>query len=242
MPVILGAMERRPALDAGGRPALPAGTTFDPRPVEQASPAQAPPVPAPPAGAPGQPEVIEVVEEVPVPVPPPDPAPTPPPEPPPPVPQSEEPDGPDRGGFYSGPQLIAMRLGDHGVKDRDARLRIVQTILKRPDLASSKDLSAREIAQVLAVINTDGYQPDPELTANAAPPGPGRRPEEWTGNEWLSFLDSRRVTHAQLIAEAATLAAENNRPAPVSLDQLAGSGLADLLVGFCEDEQLGGGQ
>lgn len=66
-------------------------------------------------------------------------------------PEGEGPDEHLEGGpAYSGPQVIAIRLGELGVKDRDHRLRIVSAILDvDPPLETTKDLEREEVTKVL---------------------------------------------------------------------------------------------
>ena len=282
MPVLLG-VERRPALNAGGVAELPpAGTVFDPRPTEAASFPGPPPAPAP-----SGPDVVDVmdVEEVPdvveafeppaeadrAPAPPDDAVPEPQPLDTPPPPEEEQ-------RTYSGPQVIAIRLGELGVTDRAARLRVVSSIIGRP-IASSKDLTAREIRVTLDRLNEPGYAPDPELVSSpattdgltsgapgerpvrrrrvteatpdkpevpipppAADPPPATaarpRPDQWNGDHWRAFLAERGVKATELLKEAAKLAREQEQRPPGTLDDIAGAGLADLLVGYVEDLAL----
>lgn len=157
MPRILG-VEQRPALTSGGSPALPPGTgnAFDPAPIESSSfPG---PEPAPPAVDPE-----EMIDTGPVPVDEPDAfepevvdertvepdVATPEPEgfDPPPAPEEGEDGGPP-GRSYTGPQIVAIRLGDLGVKDRAHKLEVVRALVGR-DVESSKDLTPSEVRALL---------------------------------------------------------------------------------------------
>ena len=193
MPALLGHVQPRPALDAGGTPALPSrGTPFDPAPVEVAGlpgpvpdpdpPPAAPADPAPPAPAAPQgfepPEDRAAAPE----------APTPTPEPF--EPPDHDPDEEHGGPTLTGPQIIAMKLKDLGVTDRAEKLRAVALLVGRP-VASSKDLTTAEVRNVLDVLNdeteageflawhreteatlTDAPDPAPEPTTAPADPEP----------------------------------------------------------------------
>lgn len=162
MPSILGQVEGRPSISGtAGAPALPAGgTPFDPAPVERSSFPGPQPDPTPPAAPP---------------------APDPEPGPPPPEPGGFEPEraadpgstapepstfeppafdpeaqreAEEGGRSYSGPQLIAIKLGEAGVKDRGEKLRVVARLVGR-EVSSSKDLDPREVRAVLAFLDRD---------------------------------------------------------------------------------------
>ena len=71
------------------------------------------------------------------------------------------------------------------------------------------------------------------------PPTPAERyPSEWTGDEWRALLADRSVKVTELMREAAKLAGERDTDPPASLEDLAASGLAELLLGFVEDLAL----
>lgn len=157
MPALVG-MEPRPAIDHGGTPALPAGTTFDPSPVERSSFPDQPP--APPAGDqvldvdPGEGSIdagdgfepagaldpgaleVEPAEDF---------------EPP---DRPVEDAGDGSGPALTGPQMVAMRLKDRGVEDRAERLAFVSAVVGRK-VASSKELKPAEVREVLDVLRSD---------------------------------------------------------------------------------------
>lgn len=268
MPAILG-VERRPALDAGGTPALPpGGSSFDPRPVEAGSLPGPPPVPpaAPPADPPAPPPA------------PPEPSGfAPPPEPrssapEPPEPDAYDPPAPshdDQGGpTLTGPQIVAMRFGDRGVKDRAHRLALVSHLLER-DVTSGNDLRPDEVRFVLTVLDDDDAFA--EILADVPPPAPKppeeppsapetasepirgelvedaprrrRRatapdPEAMDSDQWRAVLTARKVKVTEVLREAAKLARDRDLEAPANLDAIAGSGLAGLLLGFVEETAL----
>lgn len=158
MPRLLG-VEPRPALDQGGSPALPAHTasSFDPVGMEAATipaaPTPEPPAPlpepedpgpgvpeprghfAPPAAGDGDPGPGAV-------------DPGPPMEPPPAEPEAD----PESFGSLTGPQMIAVRMKDAGVTDRDERLALVSAIVDR-DVTSSKELTPPDVRKVLAALS-----------------------------------------------------------------------------------------
>jgi hypothetical protein len=151
----------------------------------------------------------------------------------------------DPGPRYSGPQIIAIKLAEHGVHDRPDRLRAISAILER-EVTSSKDLSPDELSAVIRALDElpEGMmllagQAEPEPAPTPAPP---RRttavtpPEEWTGDRWREFLRQRKAKVAQVLREAQRLGAERTPPVTVAtLDDLAGSGLCSDLVGWIEE-------
>ena len=174
-------------------------------------------------------------------------------------------EGPDQnlsGRAYSGPQVIAMRLAEFGVKDREDRLRALSQILGR-DVDTSKDLSPDEIKFVLEHLNAlpegsefvfeegragesppETSEPDPG-EAMIPPPEPSstrRRkapssdaevdPDGWDGPIWRSYLAAQKVKVTEVLREADRLAREAGTKPPVTMDEIAGSGLAGDLVAF----------
>ena len=163
MPRLLG-VEPRPAIDSGGQPALPpAGTPFDPAPVEPASlpgpPPEPPAAPAPPPPDPGPadalseafpgagfepPEADDQGELA--------------PEPEVLEPPAHEPDeqvpSEEGGGALSGPAMIAIRAKTRGYEDRDERLALVSAIVGRL-VKSTKELRVREVSVVLGVLDDE---------------------------------------------------------------------------------------
>lgn len=284
MPRLLSAgVEPRPALDAGGKPALPAGgTSFDPAPVESSSFPGPEPEPAP-SGPADDPDPGPAVTEEPTgfaPPPEPDHA----PEEPVAEPDAFDPPAHDREAeetegtgerAYSGPQILAMRFDERGVKDRDRRLRMISFVVGR-EISTSKDLTAKEIRTLLELLGDDqGFaelageipassgpgeadsdepiettateaqsapEPPPRRRRAAAPPEPPRAPqsapeapEKWDGDAWRDFLRDRGVKLSEILREGARLARAAGVPAPSTIDRIAGSGLAEDLVGFAED-------
>lgn len=228
-----------------------------------------------------------------------DPAPAPelPPEPVPPAAQVEEDDWPagewTSGDFpsdapaeqqrrYTGPQLVAIRLGDRfGIKGNTAearaqRIAAIVRILGRT-ITSSKDLTPAEITTVIERI--DAWPQDRPLFGEDAPPAaevappapeaplepsaptteaetPRRRPspparpaappapapvhpDQWTGEQWREILADRKVKVTELLREAQRLGRDRDPAVAIPLlDSLAGSGLAEELLGWVEDLSL----
>lgn len=225
------------------------------------------------------------------------PAPELPPEPVPPAAQVEEDDWPSgkwpSGDFpsdtppadarrYTGPQLVAIRLGDRfGIKGNTAearaqRIAAIVRILGRT-ITSSKDLTPAEITTVIERI--DAWPQDRPLFGEDAPPAaevappapeaplepsaptteaetPRRRPspparpaappapapvhpDQWTGEQWREILADRKVKVTELLREAQRLGATREPAVSIPLlDNLAGSGLAEELLGWVEDLSL----
>jgi len=178
---------------------------------------------------------------------------------------------------YTGPQLIAIRLGDRfGIKGntdaaRAERIRAIVHLL-RPDheITSSKDLTPAEISTVIERI--DAWPKDRPLYAEKAPAGdsearaeigpetgteqapiapepqprpvPAPRPEpvhpdQWTGEQWRELLAARKVKVTETLRHAQQLGAALSPPVSIPLlDSIAGSGIAEDLLGWVEDLSL----
>lgn len=149
----------------------------------------------------------------------------------------------DPGPRYSGPQIIAIKLAEHGVHDRPDRLRAISALLDR-EVTSSKDLSADEVSAVISALDElpEGMMLLAGQAEPAPEPAPPRRttavtpPEEWTGDRWREFLRQRKAKVAQVLKEAQRIGAEQTPPVTVgTLDDLAGSGICSELVGWIEE-------
>lgn len=183
---------------------------------------------------------------------------------------------------YTGPQIVAIRLGDRfeikgNTKEaRALRLRAIAIILGR-QIESSKDLTPAEIQTVIERI--DAWPADRPLWPAEAPPAaemtqeapeaplepsappteaetPPRRPspparppappapapvhpEQWTGEQWREILSERKVKVTEALREAQRLGALREPKISIPLlDELAGSGLAEELLGWVEDLSL----
>lgn len=183
---------------------------------------------------------------------------------------------------YTGPQLVAIRLGDRfGIKGntdeaRAQRIAAIVRILGRT-ITSSKDLTPAEITTVIERI--DAWPQDRPLFGEDAPPAaevappapeaplepsaptteaetPRRRPspparpaappapapvhpDQWTGEQWREILADRKVKVTELLREAQRLGRDRDPAVAIPLlDSLAGSGLAEELLGWVEDLSL----
>lgn len=139
---------------------------------------------------------------------------------------------------YSPEQLIAIRLKDLGIIDRDAKLRLCGTIIGR-QIMTTKELGPEEVKKVLATVNQEGYVPPDGLVAPKPPAGRRRAgpisdPERWKPADWETFCTGRGVKVTDLLEEAGRLANESGVLAPVTTDQIAGLGIGAQLVHWCE--------
>lgn len=207
-----------------------------------------PPTPAPAPAAVVEPEPVDeppVVE--------PEPPATIEPEPPTPHPlddytDPDPPGPPDDGRAYSGPQIVAMRLGDKGITDRGQRLNAVSNILGHL-VETSKDLPPADVSTVLRYIDDGGDLNVEPFVGNGGTPAepvpdaapPARRgtavtpPDEWDGDRWRTFIKGRSMKAVKVMNQAAVFAAA----AGVSvgtLDDIKGTGIAAELVGWIEDQ------
>ena len=157
-------------------------------------------------------------------------------------PDTDDGDGPK----YTGPQVIAIRLGDLGVKDRETKLQIVEFFVGRP-VASTKELDHSEITTVLeglehglpdmepatdfeAEIDADPTEEDPEPEAETSSKRRRSNPEEWDAEQWRTFLRSVGVKAVAVIRRAAELASDlEDVVAPTNLEEIAGLGIAEEL-------------
>ena len=161
-----------------------------------------------------------------------------------------EPDTHDENGpKYTGPQVIAIRLADLGVKDRDEKLRIVENLIGRP-VASTKELENDEISTVLQGLEhglpdmepaTDfAAEIDADEGAAESEPEPTTKrrrsnPEEWDAEAWRTYLRSIGMKVIPVIRRAAELVADLETgsdpkpPAPTNLEEIAGLGIAEEL-------------
>lgn len=164
---------------------------------------------------------------------------------------------------YTGPQIVAIRLGDRfGIKGntkeaRDERLAAIAILLGRT-ITSSKDLTPAEISTVIETI--DAWPADRPLFPNDPPrvdpapveapsnvtsidEAPRRRstpsPETWDGDRWRAFLAERKVKVTETMREAQRLASLRTPAAQIgTLDDVAGAGIATELIGWIEDTSL----
>lgn len=86
-------------------------------------------------------------------------------------------EGPDQelaGRSYSGPQIIAIKLGEFGVSTRPDRLKAISAIIDR-EIESSKDLSTDEVTRVIQTLNSlpEGTRLVEEGRPDESPAGDG---------------------------------------------------------------------
>ena len=167
-----------------------------------------------------------------------------------------EPDTNADGPRYSGPQVIAIRLGELGVKDRETKLRIVSDIL-RTEVTTTKELDHSEITTVLESLEHGLPDLEPATdfaaeieadetaaaeaneTADETEPTAGRRrrrsnPEEWDAEAWRTYLRSIGMKVIPVIRRAAEIVVERSTGddqlhAPTNLEEIAGLGIAEEL-------------
>ncbi len=84
--------------------------------------------------------------------------------------------------------------------------------------------------------STPDPSPKPQRGATAALP---RDPEVWSADDWRVFLKARKVKVSAFMQEAGRVGAAASPTVSVgTLDAIAGSGLAGLLVGYVEDAAM----
>ncbi len=172
---------------------------------------------------------------------------------------------PNTGATYTPEQVIAMKLQRFGVTRREDRLRAISVIVEREISSSKdlsipeislvmKTLDGLPEGATLIpadVESTGGAPEDPPVappaaaqTEDEAPSSPGETssppatrprftdPETWNADQWRTFLTARRVKVSEALVEARKLAAGVSIG---TLDEVAGKGIAQDLVGFVED-------
>ena len=174
----------------------------------------------------------------------------------------EGPDQDLSGRAYSGPQVISMRLAEFGVKDREDRLRALSQILQgevetSKDLSPDEIKFVLEHLNTLPegseFVFEEGRagesppetsEPDPgEAMIPPSEPSSTRRrkappsdaevdPGGWDGPSWRAYLAAQKVKVTELLREADRLAREADTKPPVTMDEIAGSGLAGDLMDF----------
>lgn len=131
------------------------------------------------------------------------------------------------------------------------------------NIESSKDLTPDEIGLIIATLDAmpDGTtldevaghpqeaenpapEPPPESPASEpsapATPAPPRRstppPEDWTADKWREVLNDRKVKVTEAIKEAQKIGSSRDpKVSIITLEDLAGSGIAGDLLGYVED-------
>jgi hypothetical protein len=159
-------------------------------------------------------------------------------------------EGPDqelRGKTYTGPQIIAIKVGEAGITDRADRIRLVSIIAGR-EISSTKDLSTEEIENVIRFLNDEERPPldallddaDEAAAAETESTGPrtGPDPDSWTDDAWRTFLRDRGVKVTEVIREAQRLASEDGDRGPATLADFVSSSspaMKALVRGFVEE-------
>lgn len=172
---------------------------------------------------------------------------------PPPLPPDPEPPLNDDGPRLSGPQMLAMKFAQKGIIDRAIRLTMTSELVGR-EVTSGNDLTPAEVRVVSDALDDmadDGkVESDPEVAPDVTPSpevrsGPseapparpqGLSPEGWTGDQWRDFLHRRGVKAGVTLKKARELSGAS----VPTLDDIAGTGVAEELVGFVEDLTVGG--
>lgn len=175
-----------------------------------------------------------------------------------------DPDVADRARL-SGAQVVAIKLRElFGIREKEDRRRAVEFLVGH-EVTSSKDLTVDEVRAVLDRLNgwpqgAPLYPAEPAPAADAVPaenatteatsspplrstpPSIGGTPETWTGDQWRNVLTARKVKVTAALPYAQRLAGELVPPVAIALlDDIAGSGIADALLGWVEDQSVGKG-
>lgn len=140
----------------------------------------------------------------------------------------------DPGPRMSGPQMIAMRLGERGIRAQADRRAWVAEFVGHP-VESTKDLSSDEVAQVLAYL--DGLDEGVRLMPPrpAPDPEPEESPATWDGEQWRAHFKATGVTVVKALKHAVTIGAETGEKIG-ALDDLAGTRAAEQLAAWCREQ------
>lgn len=101
----------------------------------------------------------------------------------PPLPGEDDYEGPDQhldARTYSGPQLLAIKLGELGVKNRETRLAVIGRMLGRA-IESSKDLTSDEVRWLANALDSDDF--DLEAVLQQEGPAPAHRADDEHGED-----------------------------------------------------------
>lgn len=156
-----------------------------------------------------------------------------------------EPDVEGTGPTYNGPQLIAMRFTERGIRNRDDKLAAVSALVGH-DVESSKDLTAAEVEAVLEYLAGDDSPLTLDkvvsdcLTADRveiAPETPTERATAvnsattWDEERWRRFVKAQKCTIVQAMKVAQQTGAEQDPPVKfVAFADIVGSDLADAIA------------
>ena len=91
---------------------------------------------------------------------------------------------------------------------------------------------------------TDAQEPTTDAVRSPrqrdTPTSIGGPPEAWTGDQWRNILTQRKVKVTAVLPYAQRLAAELDPPKSIALlDDIAGAGIAEALLGWIEDQSVG---
>lgn len=144
--------------------------------------------------------------------------------------------------------LVSAIVGRKVESSKDLGPREVRTVLEVLDDQARTDAFAQDAVTYYTaadpVDDEDGSAEDAPIETNAVEAPASRAvthpkpavdgPETWDGERWRTELSARGVKVVALLREAARLARARDVKAPGTLDDVAGSGLADELLGFAE--------
>lgn len=158
----------------------------------------------------------------------------------------------------SGPEMIAMLAGKHGVKTSDDRARMCSQIVGR-EVVSSKDLRPAEQGKVIATLNALGEDVDFEFdqppaapveeptavsegSAAVTPAPAGQRgvsPDLWDAPTWRKKINDAHMKVSAVMPEVRRLGLALEPSVTIaSLEEIAGSGIGADLYGWLEDNAV----
>lgn len=124
-------------------------------------------------------------------------------------PQDEEP-------ARSGPVQVAMMLQRHKITDRQVKLDLVSSIIGR-GVDTTKGLDPTEITLILEVVSAEDF----DLASWVPVEWDPSEANLWNGDEWRSWLRSRKVKVGVAVARASEILADINLDGPVgSVDEV----------------------
>ena len=153
-------------------------------------------------------------------------------------------------------RAIAVLLGRQIESSKDLSPEEISTVIERIDgWPQDRPLFAEEAPPAAAVAPqapepplepsappTEAEEPRrrPTPARPAAPPAPAPvHPDQWTGDQWREILAERKVKVTEALREAQRLGRDRDPAVAIPLlDSLAGSGLAEELLGWVEDLSL----
>lgn len=153
-------------------------------------------------------------------------------------------------------RAIAVILGREIESSKDLSPAEISTVIERIDAwPQDRPLFPEEAPPAAAVApeapeaplepsapHTEAEEPRrrPTPARPAAPPAPAPvHPDQWTGDQWREILAERKVKVTEALREAQRLGRDRDPAVAIPLlDSLAGSGLAEELLGWVEDLSL----